>query len=216
MQPPGPSLSLDDLARESDIPERTIRSYIARGLLPQPTGRGRAASYGEEHRTRLAFIKALRDAAPYELPLAVLGRLIEELPPEQVARIARGDEDVVAATLGGLDESLLRRRHRSPSVRAEEVDTQAPSAAAAPARCERSLPLAWSPPLDVTRLVHCARDRDDSAPEEPHEVEDEIWSTIDVTPRLRISMRGSARTTGGELKRLAGRLRAWLSGEAHL
>lgn len=216
MQPPGPSLSLDDLARESDIPERTIRSYIARGLLPQPLGRGRASSYGEEHRTRLLFIKAVREAAPYELPLAVLGRLIEELPSEQIARIARGEEGVAAATLGGLDESLLRRRHRAPSPRAEEVDPEDLSADAPSALCERAPPPARRYSFSAPPSNYRAPDGDDSAPEEPGEVEDEVWSTIDVTPRLRISMRGSARTTSGELKRLARRLRAWLSGEAHL
>ena len=213
MQPPRPTLSLDDLARESEIPERTIRSYIARGLLPQPLGRGRASSYGEEHRTRLLFIKAVREAAPYDLPLAVLGRLIDKLPPEQIARIARGDESVVAATFAGLDESLLRKRHRAYSPRAEELDPEDLSAEAAPAPCERAPPPALRFSLGAPPAAYRTPDDDDSAPEEPEEVEDEVWSTIDVTPRLRISMRGSARTTSGELKRLARRLRAWLSGE---
>jgi len=213
MQPPRQSLSLDDLARESEIPERTIRSYIARGLLPQPLGRGRASSYGEEHRTRLLFIKAVREAAPYELPLAVLGRLIEELPPEQIARVARGEEGLAAATLGGLDESLLRKRHRTPSPRAEEATPEDLSADAPSALCERAAPPARRYSFSAPPSNYRVPQGDDSAPEEPEEVEDEVWSSIDVTPRLRISMRGSARTTSGELKRLARRLRAWLSGE---
>lgn len=199
MQPPPepqqPQMSLETLEQLTGIPERTIRSYIARGLVPGPRGRGRAASYGDEHLVRLNFVKAVRDAVPYELPLSVLERLVTELPPEQIARIANGQEPVVAAALDGVDTSLLRRRRSDPSALAE--------APPPPPRLRFSM----CPPKD-----RAPRD-DDSAPEEPDEVEDEVWSTIDVTPRLRISMRGPASATRSQLKSLARRVRAWLSGD---
>jgi len=53
-------LTLPDLAAETGVPERTIRFYIARGLLEGPVKAGRAAAYTPEHRKRLAKIKRLQ------------------------------------------------------------------------------------------------------------------------------------------------------------
>ena len=52
-----PELSLSELAERSGIPPRTIRFYIARGLLAGPLKAGRGASYGQEHLDRLAGIQ---------------------------------------------------------------------------------------------------------------------------------------------------------------
>jgi DNA-binding transcriptional MerR regulator len=56
-QPGGPLLSLKELAERAGCPPRTIRFYIARGLLPGPLKSGRGACYGEEHLKRLAEIR---------------------------------------------------------------------------------------------------------------------------------------------------------------
>jgi DNA-binding transcriptional MerR regulator len=53
-------LSLAELAEQSEVPGRTIRFYIARGLLPGPTQAGRGASYGQEHLHQLQEIKKLQ------------------------------------------------------------------------------------------------------------------------------------------------------------
>jgi len=50
-------LSLAELADKSGTPARTIRFYIAKGLMPGPFKAGRGASYGAEHLQRLAEIK---------------------------------------------------------------------------------------------------------------------------------------------------------------
>jgi DNA-binding transcriptional MerR regulator len=53
-------ISLAQLAKETGIPVRTIRFYIARGLLPGPQKAGRRATYGEIHRKQLRGIKKLQ------------------------------------------------------------------------------------------------------------------------------------------------------------
>ena len=53
-------ISLADLVEESGIRARTIRFYIARGLLPGPQKAGRRATYGEIHRKQLQGIKKLQ------------------------------------------------------------------------------------------------------------------------------------------------------------
>jgi hypothetical protein len=40
----------------------------------------------------------------------------------------------------------------------------------------------------------------------------DLWSTVDVSADLRISMRGASAEKQSELRRLAARLRAWLAG----
>lgn len=53
-------LTLAELADESGLPARTIRYYIARGLLDGPDVAGRGAVYTERHLTRLREIRTLQ------------------------------------------------------------------------------------------------------------------------------------------------------------
>ena len=52
-----PSWSLAELAGRAGVPGRTIRFYIARGLLPGPAKAGRGAAYGPDHLARLREIR---------------------------------------------------------------------------------------------------------------------------------------------------------------
>lgn len=53
-------MNLAALAARSGVPGRTIRLYIAQGLLPGPLRAGRNAAYGAAHLETLARIKALQ------------------------------------------------------------------------------------------------------------------------------------------------------------
>ncbi len=53
---------LEELAEECGVPARTIRLYIARGLLPAPLRGGRGARYGEVHVAQLKKIRELQKA----------------------------------------------------------------------------------------------------------------------------------------------------------
>jgi len=53
---PNAEFSLETLARKSGITERSIRYYIARGLLNGPARGGRGAFYTNDHLTRLEEI----------------------------------------------------------------------------------------------------------------------------------------------------------------
>jgi len=54
------SRTLAELSEESGIPARTIRFYIARGLLDGPVKAGRGAVYTAEHLARLEKIRQLQ------------------------------------------------------------------------------------------------------------------------------------------------------------
>jgi DNA-binding transcriptional MerR regulator len=52
--------TLAELSEESGIPARTIRFYIARGLLDGPVKAGRGAVYTTQHLARIEKIKSLQ------------------------------------------------------------------------------------------------------------------------------------------------------------
>jgi DNA-binding transcriptional MerR regulator len=56
----GNGISLNELARKSGVPERTIRYYISRGLIPGPVRGGRGAEYTEEHLAGIQNVRRLQ------------------------------------------------------------------------------------------------------------------------------------------------------------
>src|SRR3954464_6873119 len=62
MQPIASDLTIDELARETGMTVRNIRSHASRGLLPPPEVRARTGYYGPEHVARLRLILELQSA----------------------------------------------------------------------------------------------------------------------------------------------------------
>ena len=104
------AMTLAELSEASDIPARTIRFYISRGLLAGPTKAGRAAAYTDEHLARLNEIKKLQAG----------GRMLAE--------IARGDEPVLGAATpwwqyGVADDVVVSVRAGVSPWRAKQIRT---------------------------------------------------------------------------------------------
>jgi DNA-binding transcriptional MerR regulator len=74
--------TLAELAEASGIPARTIRFYIARGLLDGPLKAGRGASYTADHLARLEEIKRLQTEGRV---LAEIAQILEGGPTAQLA-----------------------------------------------------------------------------------------------------------------------------------
>jgi DNA-binding transcriptional MerR regulator len=72
------SRTLAELSEESGIPARTIRFYIARGLLDGPVKAGRGAVYTAEHLARLEQIKKSQGEGK---TLVEIGRGLDGGPP---------------------------------------------------------------------------------------------------------------------------------------
>jgi DNA-binding transcriptional MerR regulator len=102
------SHSLNDLSDATGIEARTIRSYIERGLLPGAQERGRAATYSDDHLSRLEVIKSLRRARP-SIELSEIRIFLQGLSPEQIHRLAGGSitaaSRAIDASQGESDES---------------------------------------------------------------------------------------------------------------
>ncbi|MDO9355904.1 MAG: MerR family transcriptional regulator [Solirubrobacteraceae bacterium] len=75
--------TIDELARESGLSVRNIRSHTTRGLLPPPEVRGRTGYYGDEHLERLKLIQELQADG---LSLGLVERLLVS-QPETTTRI---------------------------------------------------------------------------------------------------------------------------------
>jgi len=73
-----------ELAERAGVTPRTVRYYVAEGLLPPPGGAGQQRTYSEEHLLRLAAIRRLKEAY---LPLEEIRRRLAALEPDEMERL---------------------------------------------------------------------------------------------------------------------------------
>jgi len=108
------NMDIATLSEETGVNVRTIRYYVAEGLLPPPDGRGPAATYGRGHRDRLLLIRRLQDA---HQPLAVIRQQLEQLDDAGVAAALaepRDNERQAPATGYEYVRQVLGKSTRSP------------------------------------------------------------------------------------------------------
>lgn len=82
---PDAAHTLDELCAMADVTVRTVRYYIAEGLLPPPTGHGAAARYSEDHLDRLLVIGAMKERY---LPLREIRRTLDAMSARDIAETA--------------------------------------------------------------------------------------------------------------------------------
>jgi DNA-binding transcriptional MerR regulator len=87
-----------ELAARAGVTPRTVRYYVAEGLLPPPGGAGQQRTYSGEHLLRLAAIKRLKEAY---LPLDEIRRRLAAVGPGELERLAEAPE--AAPPTGALD-----------------------------------------------------------------------------------------------------------------
>ena len=73
-------LDLGELSRLANVTPRTVRFYVAQGLLPGPAGRGPASRYSQGHLRRLLLIRQLQQQF---LPLAEIRRTLDQADAEE-------------------------------------------------------------------------------------------------------------------------------------
>lgn len=76
---------IGELARKANVSVRTIRYYIAEGLLAAPQARGRFATYNEDALLRLQVIRQLKEAF---LPLREIRERLAGLSTAEVRNLA--------------------------------------------------------------------------------------------------------------------------------
>jgi DNA-binding transcriptional MerR regulator len=85
----GLRLTIEDLAERAGVPVRTVRYYVAQGLLPGPGARGRAAAYDDEHLARLRLIRRL---SGQHVPLAEQRERLAGLSSADIQGLLRNEE----------------------------------------------------------------------------------------------------------------------------
>jgi DNA-binding transcriptional MerR regulator len=93
-----------ELAGQAGVSERTVRFYVAEGLLPPPAGRGRGAHFEEEHLTRLKLIRAMQQAGN---DLETIGEYLRELERELADKSA-SFESALAVWSGRTEQAQWR------------------------------------------------------------------------------------------------------------
>lgn len=200
-------LTLQDLADETGVEPRTIRSYVEKGLLPGPDSLGRAARYPRDTLDRLQVLKLLRDANR-SLTLDQIRLLLQSLGQSQIHAIATGRQQIGAVidteagsstpSSGGALE-YLRLLKASP--RPQSPPSAQPWAADASASPdEHSLPALEQA---ARALADLAGLNTSSRP-----TRGEAWYRISVTPDIELAIRGEfAAEQLAQLHRIADALR---------
>jgi DNA-binding transcriptional MerR regulator len=204
--------SLADVAALTETPVRTIRYYIAQGLLPSPGKVGPAARYDDAFVARLRAIRRLQDR---HLPLAEIRRTLEGVPDATVMAAVEPDEalppdsaaEYVRRLLGVAEErvSYAAVPPPAPSVAPGAVPPAAAMRPAAPARLDDAPPAGaggepwrfpsarFMPPDPGVRPLASPGigwgDAIAAEPREPAMAGRSHWERIAVTPEIEIHIR---------------------------
>ena len=189
-------LTLAQLAADSGLLPRTIRSWVTQGLLPGPLTRGPTARYPADTLERLLAVRAMRDQL--HMPLTAIRQELLVATPEAVRALAA--------------------KGTSLAPEAPEVSPSAPSSAldyirglrasTANALCETPVPLPSPKGFEALELT-LRRDR--AAPARKARAEE--WLRIAVTPDVELAARGSLDAeTRARLERCADLIRDILLG----
>ena len=96
--------SIADVSALTDTPVRTIRYYIAQGLLPSAGRTGPAARYDDAFVARLRAIRRLQEA---HLPLSVIQSTLQGLDEAEMLEVVERPEQVPADTASDYVRRLL-------------------------------------------------------------------------------------------------------------
>src|SRR6478736_3025495 len=127
---PDEPYSLTDLVRLAGVTPRTVRYYVAQGLLPSPEQAGPSTRYGEGHLARLRLIRRLqRD----HLPLAEIRARLDGLDEQQILDAAGADDAVEPADDAlGFVHALMAESGITPSMGPPPAPRLAAAAPGAP------------------------------------------------------------------------------------
>ena len=187
-------LTLAELAAASGLEPRTIRSWVAQGLLPGPRSRGPGARYPADALERLLAIRGMRDGLG--MPLATIRQELLVATPEQLrvhsdraAGLVPAPHQPASAPSSALDYLRGLRERQGPPPAAGGPLPPPPSQAGEgpPPQSPRrqgslALPPAGFEALEL-RLAQARR-------EAPRKARAEEWLRIPVTPDVELAVRG--------------------------
>ena len=117
-------MKLTELAERAKLPPRTIRLYIARGLMDAPDRLGRGAQYGNRHLERLKEIRKLQGRG---MTLREIAHALGDKdtgaapPPSQAYRLFQIAEDVAVHVPTDVSPHRMRQIRRALGRLAQEL-----------------------------------------------------------------------------------------------
>jgi DNA-binding transcriptional MerR regulator len=156
--------TIADLARLSGLNVRTIRYYLAQGLIPASGESGPGAHYGDGHLDRLRLTKRLQ---AQHLPLSEIRGRLAELSDEDVAGLVAVDVETpappvtsaleyVRSVLGSTDDPHGRARSM-PIAAYSSTGTPPPAAPTVAPSAAPAQPVAGGSSTPARRLLTAAR-----------------------------------------------------------
>ena len=135
-----PRHAIADLARLTGVTPRTVRYYIAQGLLPGANDAGQGAWYDERHLSRLRLIRRLQ---AQHLPLAEIRTRLDELSNDEVTELLAAEPDQMTPSQTSALEyvrGVLRTSRRDEPAFAIPMPLTRPPAPASAPRAKSLLP----------------------------------------------------------------------------
>lgn len=173
------SFSLADLCDLADVTPRTVRFYIAQGLLRPPSGSGPAARYDDGHLYRLRLIRRLQKD---HLPLAEIRTRLEALGDADVERLVTEPGPVVDTAADYVARVLGTKGAFKPSW------SPAPPAPAVPPLGPAGLPT----PRRISEAEAPYALASMAAPEPPPPLPEPArsqWERVSLTPDVELHVR---------------------------
>jgi DNA-binding transcriptional MerR regulator len=175
------TLTLADLARLADVTPRTVRYYVAQGLLPSPGQAGPGSRYPESTLPRLQLI---REMQRNHLPLAEIRTRLAGVTDDEIAGLVAPVAPPPSDTAVDYIRGLLGTA-RPP----QSLNQPVLPAGAVPAMASRGLQTAEPAPLPTRApaAVHPAV----TAPvdDQPETAARSQWDRITLTPDIELQIR---------------------------
>lgn len=206
-------LTLQELADQTGVEPRTIRSYVEKGVIPGPGSLGRGARYPRETLDRLKVLQLLRDANR-SLTLDQIRVLLHGIGPSQLRAIADGamrigaliDTDAAGSSplprTAAMDY-LQSLREASSDSRSRDRLSAVLMCAKAPNPDDDRLPILEAAARALAQLAGTSSSRGTRG---------ESWYRISLTPDIELSVRGEFGTEQlAQLHRIGDSLRTLLT-----
>ncbi len=175
------SFTLADLSRLADVTARTVRYYVAQGLLPSPGQAGPGARYPESALSRLRLIRELQRN---HLPLAEIRARLAGLSDVEVAGLLAPPPAVPPETALDYIRGVLGSSRRAEPVPATRLFSSVAAPAPATSMAAVGMPVhpAGSQPMPAAAQAG-------EPAREPAPPERSQWDRIALSPDIEIHIR---------------------------
>ena len=181
--------SIADLARLTGVSVRTIRYYLAQGLLPTSGESGPGAHYGDGHLHRLQLTRRLQEQ---HLPLAEIRRRLAELTDVEIANLIQApSEPTRASTSSALDyvRTVLGTDAADRAMPPSLAMATSPVPAGAGTRSAALMRRALHGPMSVVSEPAQASSPAPPTATEPAAPERSQWERLSLGPNVEIHVR---------------------------